>query len=154
MNLEEKVSKYMRKDLVYVRPESTLGDVASVMSRSGTDVAVVRSKGNEVLGLITASELFDAMRSYVLGKDILENIPVNLRDIRVQELMRNRRATEFMEVCGLSGIRVCLSISDDDTIANAIRVLAMSGISHLLVIGEKGVVGTLCAEDLVKAFAD
>ena len=152
MNLEEKISKYIRKDIVYVKPDASLREVASVMARRGTDVAVVRSEKNEIRGLITAQELFDALRSYVLGKDILENIPADLRDIQVNELMRGRRALEFMDVCSLTGTQVCISVDENETIANAVRVLAIAGISHLLVIGEKGVSGTLCAEDLLKAF--
>ena len=152
MNLEEKIGKYMKKDVVYVKPDATLSEVASMMARRGNDVAVVRSDKNEIRGIITVQELFDSLRSYVLGNDILENIPTDLRDIQVNELMRGRRATEFMDVCSLTGTQVCISVDEEESVANAVRVLAIAGISHLLVIGEKGVSGTLCAEDLIKAF--
>lgn len=152
MNLEEKIGKYMRRDVVYMRPDSRLREVASVMAKSGTDVAVVRSKKDEIMGMITAAELFDALRSYVLGKDVLENIPADLRDIKVEELMRGKKAMDFMDVCGLTGTQVCISLGEDDTIVNVIRVMAIAGISHLLIIGVEGVAGTLCAEDLIKAF--
>jgi CBS domain-containing protein len=152
MNFEERISRYVNKDIVYVKPDATLREVASIMAGSKTDVAVVRSDKKEVIGLITAQELFDALRSYVLGKDILENIQVDVRDIRVNELMRGIRALDFMDVCSLNGTRVCISLNENETIANAVRVLSMAGISHLLVIGESGLSGTLCAEDLIKAF--
>jgi predicted transcriptional regulator len=152
MNFEEKISSYVNKDIVYVKPDATLREVASIMAGSETDVAIVRSNKNEVIGLITSQELFDALRSYVLGKDILENIEVDLRDIRVKELMRSVRALDFMNVCSLTGARVCIGLNENETIANAIRVLSMAGISHLLISGENGVSGTLCAEDLIKAF--
>jgi predicted transcriptional regulator len=152
MNFEERISRYVNKDIVYVKSGATLREVASIMAGSETDVAVVRSDKNEVIGLITAQELFDALKSYVLGKDILENTKVDLRDIRVNELMMSIRALDFMDVCSLTGTRVCISLNEDETIANAVRVLSIAGISHLLVIGESGVSGTLCAEDLIKAF--
>jgi predicted transcriptional regulator len=152
MNFEERISRYVNKDIVYVKSGATLREVASIMAGSETDVAVVRSDKNEVIGLITAQELFDALKSYVLGKDILENTQVDLRDIRVNELMMSIRALDFMNVCSLTGTRVCISLNEDETIANAVRVLSIAGISHLLVIGESGVSGTLCAEDLIKAF--
>jgi len=152
MNLEEKISKYMKRNPVYVRSGSTLREVASVMAKMGTDVALVRSGKEDIMGMITAQELFDALRSYVLGKDILENIPLDLRDIQVDTLMREKRALEFMNVCSLAGAQVCISVGENESIANAVRVLSIAGISHLLVIGEKGVTGTLCAEDLLKAF--
>jgi predicted transcriptional regulator len=152
MNFEEGVSRYVNKDMVYVKPDATLREVASIMAGSETDVAVVRSDKNEVIGLITAQELFDALRSYVLGKDVLENIQEDVRDIRVNELMRGIRALDFMNVCSLTGVRVCISLDENESVANAVRVLSMAGISHLLVMSEDGVSGTLCAEDLIKAF--
>jgi predicted transcriptional regulator len=152
MNFEEKISSYANKDIVYVKPDATLREVASIMAENETDVAIVRSDKNEVIGLITSQELFDALRSYVLGKDILENIEADLRDIRVRELMRSVRALDFMNLCSLTGARGCIGLDENETIANAIRVLSMAGISHLLISGESGVSGTLCAEDLIKAF--
>ncbi|MDQ1281419.1 MAG: hypothetical protein QG670_2684 [Thermoproteota archaeon] len=152
MNLEEKISKYMKRTLIYVKSDSTLREVASIMANMRTDVAVVRSDKNDIIGIITAQELFDALRSYVLGKDILENIPLDIRDIQVNTLMRRKQALEFMNVCSLTGAQVCISVDENESVANAVRVLSIAGISHLLVIGEKGVAGTLCAEDLLKAF--
>ncbi|MCJ7610434.1 hypothetical protein MUP00_12360 [Candidatus Bathyarchaeota archaeon] len=61
----------MRRDPVYVTAGSTLREVASVMAKMGTDVAVVRSDMNDIMSMITTQELFDALRSYVLGKGIL-----------------------------------------------------------------------------------
>jgi predicted transcriptional regulator len=152
MNFEERISRYVNKDIVYVKSDATLREVASIMAGSETDVAVVRSDKNEVIGLITVQELFDALKSYVLGKDILENTQVDLRDIRVNELMMSIRALDFMDACSLIGTRACISLNENETIANAVRVLSIAGISHLLVIGKSGVSGTLCAEDLIKAF--
>ncbi len=152
MNFEEKISKYVNRNVLYAKPEATLGEVASLMAQKGTDVAVVRSNDAQVIGLITAQELFYALRAYVLGKDFLENIKTDLRDIRVKEMMRSVKALDFMDVCSLTGTKVCIGISENETVANAIRVLSMAGITHLLINDKNGVIGTLCAEDLVKAF--
>ena len=40
----------------------------------------------------------------------------------------------------------------DDTVADAMRVMAISGVDHILIIGEDGIAGTLSGNDLLKAF--
>jgi len=59
-----------------------------------------------------------------------------------------------MEACGLTGTQVCISLGEDETIANAIRVMAIAGIDHILIVGGEGVVGTLSDNDLIKAFLE
>jgi len=152
MNLEEQISKYVRRDVIYVEPDSTLGEVASIMAKNNADVVIVRRNDGEVIGLVTAQEIFDALRTYVLGKDLLENIPGDIRDISVNELVRRNKALDFMDVCSLTGTNICISIGENETIANAVRVMSVAGVSHLLIVGLEGIVGTLCAEDLLKAF--
>lgn len=48
-----------------------------------------------------------------------------------------------MDVCSLTCTNICISIGENETIANAVRVMSIAGINHLLAIGEKGIVGTL-----------
>ncbi len=152
MNLEGKVAEYMKKDPLIVKPEASLREVASLMAGEGKDVVVVRDEEGVVRGLVTASDLFGAMTSYVLGKDLLEQIPRDIRDVQVQEILRRTKTEEFMEVCGLSGAKLCISLWEDDTVANAIRVMAIGGVDHILILGEGGVVGTLSDNDLVRIF--
>lgn len=69
---------------------------------------VVVMKDGLVKGLVTAGDIFFAMKSYVLGKNLLESIPVEIRDMRVGEFMRAPQAMEFMEACGLTGTNMCI----------------------------------------------
>ena len=66
--------------------------------------------------------------------------------------MKAPLAMEFMEACGLTGTNMCIVLGEDDTVANAMRVMAIGGVDHILIIGEDGVSGTLSASDLLKAF--
>ncbi len=152
MNLEGKVGEYMKRDPLIAKPEASLREVASLMAGEGKDVVVVRGVDGVVRGLVTASDLFGAMTSYVLGKDLLEQIPRDIRDVQVQEILRRTKTEEFMEACGLSGTQLCISLGEDDTVANAIRVMAIGGVDHILILGEGGVVGTLSDNDLVRVF--
>ena len=154
MDLDRPIKKFMKRNPLIVGPDEDLRSVATKMAREGKDVVVVRTAEVEVRGLVTAGDLFGAVRAYVLGKDLLEKIPMDIRDVRVAEIMKGAQATEFMEACGMTGTQVCITLGEDESIAQAIRVMAIAGIDHILIIGDKGVVGTLSDNDLVKAFLE
>jgi CBS domain-containing protein len=154
LNIEAKIGDYFKRDPIIVAPETSLRDVARMMAEGDRDVVVVRDGEGVVQGLVTANDLFAAMVSSALGKDLLEQIPVDLRDVEVGKVMKRTRAEEFMEVCGLTGAQLCISLRPEDTVANAIRVMAMAGIDHILITSPEGVIGTLSDKDLVKVFKD
>jgi len=151
MNLEMKIKKIMKKDPLMVGPHENLADVSKKMAAKEKDVVVVR-EGELVKGLVTASDIYYAMKSYVLGKNMLESIPMEIRDIEISELMKAPMAIEFMEACGLTGTNMCIVLGEDDTVTDAMRVMAISGVDHILIIGEDGIAGTLSDNDLLKAF--
>jgi CBS domain-containing protein len=154
MYLEKTIKKFMKKNPLFISPTHSLGDVAKAMGEEKKDIAVVKDKKGEVQGLVTSHDLFDAMRTWVLQKDMLEQIPNDIRELKVINIMKGAYTKEFMETCGLTGTNVCITLGEDDTIANAIRVMAVTGLDHILISGEGGVVGTLSDVDLVKAFVD
>ena len=151
MNLDMKVKNVMKKDPIIVDPNDSLADVSKKMAKKGKDVVVVQSDG-VVKGLVTASDIYYAMKSYVLGKNMLESIPMEIRDVKIGELMKAPMAIEFMEACGLTGANMCIVLGEDDTVANAMRVMAIGGVDHILIIGDDGIAGTLSDNDLLKVF--
>lgn len=151
MNLEMKVKEIMKKNPIIVPPDESLANISKKMAEKEKDVVIVR-EGDVVRGLVTASDIYHAMRSYVLGKNLLETIPMEVRDIKVSELMKTPIAMEFMEACGLTGPNMCIVLGETNTVADAMRVMAISGIDHILIVGDEGITGTLSDNDLLKAF--
>ena len=141
----------MKKKPLIVSPTESLATVSKKMAKDEKDVVVVR-EGELVKGLVTASDIYYAMKSYVLGKNMLESIPMEVRDIKIGELMKAPMAHEFMEACGLTGTNMCIVLGEEDTVADAMRVMAIGGVDHILIIGDDGVSGTLSDNDLLKAF--
>ncbi|MCW4011474.1 MAG: CBS domain-containing protein [Candidatus Bathyarchaeota archaeon] len=151
MNLDMKVKTIMKKEPLIVQPNETLADVSKRMAKANKDVVVVK-EDEIVKGLVTASDIYYAMKSYVLGKNMLESIPMEIRDIKIGELMKAPMAIEFMEACGLTGTNMCIVLGEEDSVADAMRVMAIGGVDHILIIGDDGVSGTLSDNDLLKAF--
>ncbi|MBN2336510.1 CBS domain-containing protein [Candidatus Bathyarchaeota archaeon] len=152
MKLEMKIKDLMKKNPLIVKPGEDLATVSKKMVSKGKDVVIVMD-GDIVKGLVTAEDIFFAMKSYVLGKNMLEDIPMEVRDMKVAELMKAPAAMEFMQACGLTGTNVCIVLGEDDKAADAIRVMAISGVDNILIVGDEGVAGTLSEADLIKALA-
>ena len=152
MDLDRKIKEFMKVEPLIVRPRATLKEVTGLMADKGKDVVVVQDSEGIVNGLVTASDLFGALRNYILGKDLLEQMPPDVREITVQDVLGGTQTRQFMEACGLTGTELCISLWDEDTIANAIRLMAVGGVDHILILGQDGVVGTLSDNDLIKAF--
>ncbi|MBN1682264.1 CBS domain-containing protein [Candidatus Bathyarchaeota archaeon] len=154
MNLEKPIKNFMKKNPLLIDLDETLGGVASKMSAQKKDVAIVTDPEGEVRGLVTSHDLFDALRTYVLGKDTLEQVPKEVRELKVITIMKGTYTKEFMEACGLSGSNVCITLGENDSIVNAIRVMAITGIDHILISSEKGITGTLSDDDIIQVFME
>lgn len=146
-----KIKDLMKADPLMVAPTDSLADVSKKMAKKGKDVVVVEDDGL-VKGLVTAGDIYFAMKSYVIGKNMMEEIPMEIRDVQISELMKAPHAMEFMEACGLTGTNMCIVLGEEDKAADAIRVMAMAGVDHILIIGDNGVSGTLSDNDLIKVF--
>ena len=151
MNLEKKVKSIMKDNPLIVLPSETLESVSKKMAEGERDIVVVEEEGI-VKGLVTASDIYFAMKSYVLSKNMLKSEPMEIRNIKILELMNTPKAYEFMKACGLTGTNMCIVLGENDSVANAIRVMAISGINHILIINDKGICGTLSDKDLLKVF--
>ena len=151
MNLEMKIKELMKANPLMVSPSESLADVSKKMAKKGKDVVVVEDDGL-VKGLVTAGDIYFAMKSYVIGKNMMEDIPMEIRDVKISELMKAPHAMEFMEACGLTGTNMCIVLGEEDKAADAIRVMAMAGVDHILIVGDNGVSGTLSDNDLIKVF--
>jgi len=150
LNLEMKIKDLMKKEPLVVKPSESLAAVSKKMVQKGKDVVVVMDE-EVVRGLVTAEDVFFAMKSYVLGKNMFEVMPMEVRDMKVAELMKSPPARKFMQACGLTGTNMCVVLGKDDKAADAIRVMAIGGVDHILIIGDEGLVGTLSESDLIKA---
>ena len=151
MNLEMKIKELMKANPLMVSPSESLAEVSKKMAMKGKDVVVVEDDGL-VKGLVTAGDIYFAMKSYVIGKNMMEDIPMEIRDVKISELMKVPHAMEFMEACGLTGTNMCIVLGEEDKAADAIRVMAMAGVDHILIVGDNGVSGTLSDNDLIKVF--
>ena len=153
MRFNDKIKNHMRTDIVYTAVEERLADVIFKMSMVGTDIVIVKSK-DDIVGLITTTDIYSALVKEVFTEDAKKaEIPKEIEDIKVIDIMRGPATKKFMTSCQINGPNPCVQTDENITIKNAIRLMDMSGLHHILITGEKNkLVGTLSSNDIIKGF--
>ena len=77
---------------------------------------------------------------------------MEIRNMKVSELMKVPQAMGVMKACGIMGFDMCVVLNENDNVEEAVRVMTVSGLDHVLIYGEDGITGTLSNNDLIKAF--
>ncbi len=148
------IKDYMKKEIVYVDEDATLTEVVNQMKIKQTGVVIVKFDG-KITGVITSSDIFSALVQSVFSETI-DNVLItkeNVSDIRAGTMLGGPTTVEYMTSCELGGTNPCIQIYEDDVIENAIRVMEISHIHHLLVMGYEGkIVGTISSNDVLRAF--
>lgn len=148
------VKQYMKTDVAYVTSDARLADVVIKMGELQTGIVIVKS-GDYIIGVVTSSDIYSALVKEVFSRSVKGVIvPVEeLDDLKVLDMMRGPKTPQFMTSCQLDGTNPCVQIGENDTIEDAIKVMGVSNIHHLLVIGKDGqIVGTLSSNDILKVF--
>jgi len=153
MKFKDKIKNHMRTDIAYTTVEERLADVIFKMSRVGTDIAIVKSKDN-IVGLITTTDIYSALVKEVFTENAKKaEIPKEIKDIKVIDIMRGPPTKKFMTSCQINGPAPCVQTDENITIKDAIRIMDKSGLHHLLITGEKNkLVGTLSSNDIIRSF--
>lgn len=127
--LKDKIKKYVRK-LPAVSFEASLKEAAEVMVQNDVSCAVVEVEG-EVAGVVTHGDVISYMAAGKVSK----------------------KAGEIMSACSLGGgVNPCLQLSEWDTMENAMKVMGISGVHHLLVVGHEGKCsGVVSSRDVLRA---
>jgi CBS domain-containing protein len=153
MGLDKNVGIYMNRDIVIASPNETLAALVKRMTQMKSDYAVVIDEG-EIVGLIDSNDIINVVKNYVISKISYNKIPTNFREMLISELLDNPRLNTIMDPCGERGIRPIISIGKDNTIEEAITLLAAQGCNEVLVMGDKEPEGVLTTLNLLAAIAD
>ncbi len=136
MGLGDEISPAVNWEAPSVDLADTLRTALTKLAKSGTSALVVK-RGAEVIGVVTD---MDFMGSIAKGGD-LDGVTVS----------------EFMSPCEvISDKKIhspCVQLDESQSVKNAIGVMDLAGIHHLLVTGEKGA-GLVSATDLLRLAVD
>ena len=117
VKMKRTVEDIMDKEPAVVGYNEKLSSVFDKMIEK-LQTAVVVKEGDNIMGLITASDL---ARFIIQGQDLSK---ANIRD--------------FMTFCSLTGPTPCIQIRQDDTAYNALNLMVIWGVNMIVVYGKNG----------------
>ena len=141
----------MDRNPLVISLDTDLADVVSNLADSNKKVAIVMD-GSNVQGIIKLSDLCYALKVYILEKLFSENIPLDIRKIEVEKLMHNPTLRDICEKCGFNKQGPTISVEEENTVADAIQVMATSGLDTLLVKRGNKEPSILTDQDVIQIF--
>ncbi|MBU2559512.1 CBS domain-containing protein [archaeon] len=124
------VKELMRTDIPAIGTGMTFYDAKERMIEEDTSGVVVKAD-EKIVGMVTETDIFSHAG---VGKC--------LKDIGVEK---------HMSVCEFGGLNPCLQVFENSSVDEAMKIMAISGIHHLLVWGEGGELsGVISSKDVLK----
>ncbi|MEE8402930.1 MAG: CBS domain-containing protein [Candidatus Hydrothermarchaeaceae archaeon] len=125
-----KVKDYRTTEPATVNIDATFHDVKEKMVEEGTSVVLIKA-GAEIVGVVTDTDVFAHSAA---GKDL-----------------NATKVKKHMTACELGGVNPCLQIFEDSPVEDAVRIMAISGVHHLLVWGKDGhLSGVISSKNILK----
>lgn len=151
MSFDNKVKDLMDYEPLIITLDTELANVINAMAEENKKAAIVMD-GNLVKGIIKFSDICYAIKVYILERLFSEDIPPDIRKMQIEELLHNPTIRDICKKCGFDGQKPPISVQEDNTIADAINVMATSGLDTLLVNRGEDELGVLADSDLIKLF--
>lgn len=132
MPLSDEVKTHMRADFPSVDTKATLREVIEEMVTHKMRCVIVK-ENEEIVGIIRDYDVFSGIAA---GRNIDKTTAGN-----------------YMDACKILGTNICPQLFEENTLEDAMKVMAIGGISELLIRGPpKGrVTGIITSTEILKA---
>jgi CBS domain-containing protein len=149
---ELKVREIMQTEVVTVRPDATVGDLADILAKNKVSgVPVVDDQGG-VLGMVSEADIIlqDADLHFPYYIQFLESV-IYLQSVRkFEERFRKAFGSKVTEVMS----EEVVAISPDASVREAATIMADRNINRLPVTEDGKLVGIVTRGDIVRAIAE
>ena len=131
------ISSIMRKNPIFIRPDTSLTDAKALMVKENIGKLPVLDKDDRLVGLVTKKDLEHAEPSEATTLDMYE-ISYLLSKLKVEKIM----------------IKNVITVQENEVIEEAARIMADNDIGCLPVMRDSLMVGIITESDLFEAFVD
>ena len=131
------ISSIMRKNPIFIRPDTSLTDAKALMVKENIGKLPVLDKDDRLVGLVTKKDLEHAEPSEATTLDMYE-ISYLLSKLKVEKIM----------------IKNVITVQENEVIEEAARIMADNDIGCLPVMRNSLMVGIITESDLFEAFVD
>src|SRR5512139_3523414 len=132
MSFEMSISEIMDKEPLIVDINDDFASVAHKMTENDKETVIIMD-GNDVKGVLKFTDICFAIKTFILGRLFMEKIPPEILTMQINELMQNPKLKEIFEKCGFIANCPPVSIGETNTVADAISIMASSGLDRLVV---------------------
>jgi CBS domain-containing protein len=134
MSLKDSISKAIKKDTPAVTLEDSLETAIRKMVDGGCSALAVKS-GNELIGIVTDMDIMESIRRNGLAGG------VKVADFMVKCELLSQKGTKSP----------CVQLDEDESVENALKLMAGAGVHHLLVSGANNkAMGIVSSQALLK----
>ncbi|MEW6418581.1 MAG: CBS domain-containing protein [Nitrospirota bacterium] len=140
----------MTKDVITVKPATTVEDFARILTKHGISGAPVVDDNGNLMGIVTENDL--------IRKDSRLHIPTILRlfdafitigTSKLEVEIKKMAASTVGEIC----IRDVITVSDETPIEDIATIMTEKNVHLLPVLKEGKIVGIIGKKDLIKGVA-
>lgn len=143
----------MTTRVITISPDSEILDAVKLMVENNISGLIVLDKNNKVVGVISESDIVNALKSSFPEISITSNISLSLL------LLLKRGLEAYMEAKKLAKLKVkdlmtkkVFYVRPEDTIEEAARIMSEKDVKRLPVIDENNnLVGIISRSDILKA---
>ena len=150
--LKKQIKAFMTKDVVAVRGEDSIKNVFELMKKHDIVGLPVVSENMGVVGIVTESDLIKHFTtlSTPIGINVLGSV-IYLDDL--EDWSKNLKQHTAVSVQDLMNTEV-VTIREDQTLDEAINLMAKQGINRLPVVSETGKLsGIITRKDIINQLA-
>ncbi len=152
------VKDYMKKKVIFFKPDNSIFDVAQILSKCHISGAPVVEK-HKVVGVISETNIIEYMRLNISTKRA-DSAEPHILALLIASLAKDRMGIKN-ELERLSKIKVkdlmsknVISICSKENILEAATVIEKNDVERLPVVDDGKLVGIITRADLIKALID
>jgi CBS domain-containing protein len=150
-----KVEEVMTKSPFTLRSDQTLREAAVKLADMNVSGAPVVNENGEILGVLSEVDILEALKTHYKALRMLMPPEITF-GISFVEVVKERDAVrafqELKDVKVKDVMKKPITVSPDDKVENAIKLMVEHRISRVPVIENKRVVGIVTRGDVLKGF--
>lgn len=153
-----KIKEVMNKNVITCKPDDTLSHLSKLFRENHISGLPVVEKG-KVVGLVSETDLIKLFKAPEFSNELWLPSPLEIIEIPIRNLVRLEEIKKALENLKLRPVREIMvktvhSISPDDSLEDASRVMVKNKVNRLPVIENGRLVGIVARSDVIKGLSE
>jgi CBS domain-containing protein len=140
-----KVKDIMTKNVITVKPETTLKELAKIIKTHRINGVPVVDEGDTLVGIVTMTDMLKILRDIYYWAEIEKAKPgLGVKDALIEE--KNNATVQTKMTTGV------YTVSEEESVEDVVEIMCKRNIHTIPVVKEKKLIGVIGATDIVNIF--